>query len=74
MTVVPEKSGGARKEFIAKVRRIVGDLDEGRGATACMLDIKAALHQLDRRVTKNITNEGNLRWKDQRNSIKGIVE
>jgi hypothetical protein len=48
-----EKSGSARKNFIAKIREAYAEYrDQGLGATAAMSEIGAALRELDRRAGK----------------------
>lgn len=37
---------GGRKQFIASVAKALEEYDQGRGATACMGDIKKAMRQL----------------------------
>jgi len=48
-----EKSGGARKAFIARIREAYAEYrDHGLGATAAMAEVAMALRDLDRKVRK----------------------
>lgn len=52
MTYNPQagQRGGARKEFIAAVSKAIDEIEQGRGATACMADIKSAYDKLQERL------------------------
>lgn len=39
---VARNNGAARKIFIARVSELLSEYEQGRGATACLEDIKAA--------------------------------
>lgn len=43
---IPKLRAGGRKQFIASVIKALEEYDQGRGATACMDDIKKAMGQL----------------------------
>ncbi len=46
-----EKSGGARKSFIARIREAYAEYrDHGLGATAAMAEVGMALRDLDRKA------------------------
>jgi hypothetical protein len=46
---VAELRTGTRKDFIGRIRQIVGEyMGEGLGPTAAMAEIRAALRELDR--------------------------
>lgn len=48
----PEKSGGARKMFIAAVKAAYAEYRNGMGATAFAQEVGEAIRQLDRRAGK----------------------
>lgn len=39
---IARNNGTARKIFIARVSELLSEYDQGRGATSCLADIKAA--------------------------------
>lgn len=47
-----EKSGGARKSFIAAIKAAYAEYRNGMGATAFAQEVGAALRELDRRAGK----------------------
>lgn len=42
----PKMRAGGRKQFIASIAKTLEEYEQGRGATACMDDIKKAMGQL----------------------------
>ncbi|ODT50279.1 hypothetical protein [Devosia sp. 63-57] len=42
------RRGASRKRALAAVAKIIRDYEEGRGASACMADIKAAMAGLSK--------------------------
>lgn len=52
MTYNPQagQRGGARKEFIAAVSKAIDEIEQGKGATACMADIKASYYKMKERL------------------------
>lgn len=42
----PKFRAGGRKQFIASVAKVLEEYEQGRGATACMDDIKKAMGKL----------------------------
>lgn len=53
---VARRNGSARKTFIERVGGLMSEYDQGRGATACLADIKEAYLKLGK-TTRNRNGE-----------------
>ena len=43
-------NGKARKNFIEAARKLIKESDEGRASSSCMIELKAALQAMDKRL------------------------